>query len=96
MQVNGLADGNAVFLATAGENWSHLATSHGTQSACGASPVAEGIGGLCLVGGKCGDMWGQEFGFFFWRKAMYSALNLRLLLDSHLMVLPSALTNGSC
>lgn len=53
---DGLANGNGPFLASAGENWSRLATSCGTQSACGESPVAEGIGGLCLVGDKCGDM----------------------------------------
>lgn len=28
------------------------------------SPIAEGIVGLCLVGDKCGDMWGQGFGLF--------------------------------
>lgn len=64
MQVNGLADGNGAFLASVGANWSHLATSHGTQSACGESPTAESIGGLCLVGDKCGDVWGQGFGLF--------------------------------
>lgn len=58
MQVNRLADGNGAFLASAGENWSHLATSHRTQSACGESPVAEGMWGLCLAGDKYGDMWG--------------------------------------
>lgn len=52
MQVNGLADGNGAYLASAGENWNHLAPSHGTQNACGESPMAEGTGGLCLVGDK--------------------------------------------
>lgn len=56
MEVNGLADGNGAFLASAGENW--------TQSACGESPVAEGIESLCLVGEKRGNMWGQGFGLF--------------------------------
>lgn len=64
MQVNGLGNGNGAFLASARENWNHLATAHGDQNACGESPVAEGIGGLCLVGYKCGDIWGQGFGLF--------------------------------
>lgn len=81
MQVNGLAYGNGVFLATAGENWSHSAASHGTQSACGASPVAEGIGDLCLVGGKCGDMWGQEFGFFFLEKSYVLCLEFEAMFE---------------
>jgi len=67
-----------------------------TQSACGESPVAEGVGGWSLVEDKCGDMWGQGFDFFLQRKALYSALNLRPCWVSHLMFLPSALTNGSC
>lgn len=48
-----LTDGNGTFLASAGENWSHIgvATSHGTQGGREESCVAEGI-----AGDKHGDM----------------------------------------
>lgn len=89
--MKGPADGNRTFLASAGKNWSCVATSHGTQGGHGESCVAEGI-----VGDKHGDVSKQGFGLLLWRKVMSSALNLWPHLVTHLMFFPLALTSGSC
>lgn len=86
-----MADGKGTFLASAGENWSCVATSPGTQGGCGESRVAEG-----RVGDKHGDIWKQGFGLFLQSKVMSSALKLWPPVVSHFMFFPLALTSGNC